>query len=142
MARRNPKKIRPYLNQFIVKVPVSENFEFVDDEDPEAPVSVADDIEALRLQFLGMMAGTQEFNGRKLVNGLGYCNRGDLQSFISTHSLDWTISAFEGETVTQNRVLSHLLPDIDEDENGDPVYTPITDCTGRLNTIAGHEWTY
>lgn len=138
MSRRKPKKIRPYLNQFIVKVPVSETFEFVDDEDPEAPTSVADDIEALNISFNGILPNSQDFNGRKIVIGLGNCNRGDLQSMIATQNLDWTISAFEGEAVVQNRVLSHLLPDIDEDDNE----VPITDCTGRLPIIAGHKWTY
>ena len=136
--RRNPKKIRPYLNQFILKVPVSETFDFVDDEDPEAPASVADDIEAMQIQFIGQTPGTTENAGKKLVTAMGFCNHGDLQSMISTHSLDWSISVFEGRKVVQNRVLSHLVPDYDE--NGDPV--PITDCTDRLNLVAGHTWTY
>lgn len=138
MSRRNPKKIRPYLNMFMVKVPVSETFDFVDDEDPEASVSVKDDIDALQLQFTSQVAGTAENAGKKLVMGVGNCNRGDLTSMIATHNLDWTVSAFEGQTIVQNRVLSHLLPDVDEDGNE----TPITDCTDRLTIIAGHKWTY
>ena len=147
MSRRNPKKIRPYLNMFILKVSTTEDFQFVDDEDdPDAVVTVLDDIEALGIQFIKQVPGTIANNSKVLWMCLGNCNRGDLSSLIATHSLDWTIAAFEGQKIVQNRVLSHLNPDYDTsyDEDGDEVMTevPITDCTGRLNKIAGHEWTY
>ena len=136
--KRRLKKIRPYKNMFIVKVPTSETFDFVDDLDPDAPASVKDNLDALKITFLGQVAGTTENAGRILVMGLGFCNRGDLQSLIATHSLGWTIAAFEGRNIVQNRLLSHLLPDVDEDGNE----TPITDCTNRLTVIAGHKWAY
>lgn len=135
--RKSIKKIRPYLNQFIIKVPADEQFDFQPDDDPNVVVPY-DDIKAMNMVFIDRVAGSQDNLGKKLWLGQANCNRGDLTSFIATHELDWTVSAFEGEKIIQNRVLSHLLPDVDDLGND----VPILDCTDRLNTIAGHKWTY
>ena len=146
MSRRNPKKIRPYKKQFIIKVPVAETFDYPKRETEDDPVTAGDDIEALKIQFLGDVPNTREVNGKKLVIGMGSCKQRDLQSMIATHNLDWTISGFEGKKIVKNRILSHLLPDvvITEDEQGNEVITevPVTDITNRLPAISGKNWEY
>ena len=128
---------RKYLNMMILKVPTSFDWEAYKAD--EANADTVEALEAMRFQVNGDYPNTQEYNGRKLMLCQLYGNRGD---FTSTKPSTWTVAAFEGENIVQRRVLDHLLPDYIEDENGDLVETPITDCTGRLCTIAGRDWSY
>ena len=136
---RKLKRLRPYLSQFIIKASVDEDF-ILDDTPVEDGFSVKEQFDAIRFTMIGQVAATTENAGKNIYHGMANCNRGDLQSLIATNGLDWTVSAFEGNAVIQNRVLSHLLPDIEYDEDENPVEVPITDCTGRLSSIAGKQW--
>ena len=109
----------------------------------ETNADTVEALEAMRFTVVGDFPNSQEYNGRKLMLCQLYGNRGD---FTSTKPSGWTVAGFEGESIVQSRVLDHLLPNIEitQDENGDDVVTevPVTDCTGRLCTLAGRNWTY
>lgn len=143
MSKRKLERFskRKYLNMMILKVPTSFDWEAYKADESNADTVEA--LEAMRFQVNGDYPNSQEYNGKKLMLCQLYGNRGD---FTSTKPSTWTVAGFEGESIVQNRVLDHLLPDvvITQDDNGDDVVTevPITDCTGRLCTIAGRDWTY
>ena len=134
---RKLKRLRPYLSQFIIKAAIDEDF-ILDDTPVEDGFSVKEQFDAIKFTMIGQVAATTDNAGKNIYHGMANCNRGDLTSLVVLNSLDWTISAFEKEKIIQNRVLSHLLPDVDEEG----VETPITDCTGRLSTISGKAWNY
>lgn len=135
------KSLRPYLSQFIIKAAIDEDF-VLDDTPVEDSFSVKQQFDAIKFQMIGQVAGTTDNLGKNIYHGMANCNRGDLTSLIATNGFDWTVSTFEKEKVIQNRVLSHLLPDIEIDEFDVVTEVPITDCTGRLSTISGKSWAY
>ncbi len=127
-----------YLKQLILKVPATLNYnEFAEDE---ANADIVEALEAIDFFVIGQLVGSREYNSRKLLHCIVDSDRDAMQEIIT--DLDWSISAFEGDAVIQNRVLSHLLPDYVFGEDGEPEEVPITDCTGRLSTLAGRDWTY
>jgi len=137
IAKRRFKKFRPYLKQFILKASTTETFE-LDDTPVEDGRTLKEKFDFIGFTVIGQVPGTIDVNSKRLYLCQAKVTRAILSTLITNNNLGWGIAAFEGRAIIQNRVLSHLLPDVDDQG----VETPITDCTGRLNTVAGHNWSY
>ena len=119
---------------------VSSTFDWQEFRDDEANAEFVAVLDAMKFYVVMDMPNAIVHNSRKLILCQANANRGDIQSALN--DVDWTIAGFEGQGIIQNRVLSHLLPLVEYDEDNEPVEVPITDCTGRLATLAGRDWTY
>lgn len=101
------------------------------------------------------MIGTKTYYSKRLLLIMTILTRGELTSWLNKAypakdgsgnvdlGLDWKILAVEGEAVEQETILKFMVDTPVFDESGEQIGTEdVTDLTGKLQTFAGHRWTY
>ena len=89
------------------------------------------------------MIGTEAIDGKILILIATTASEVELVNMILSHDLDWEVLVVEGEEVNQELLLPYYsyVPVFDED--GDQTgYEPLTDLTDKIQTFAGHQWSY
>ena len=81
-----------------------------------------------------------------LSDGFPYRSKADKRPDDELDLVDlgvtWNILAVEGKAIKQADILPYIVDDVTYDEEENPIYTPVTDLTGRLQTWAGRNWRY
>lgn len=95
------------------------------------------------------MIGTKTYYSKRLLLIMTILTRGELTSWLNKSypsrdeqgesvnvdlGLDWKILAVEGQEIEDHDTLLKFMEDIDGED--------VTDLTGKLQTFAGHNWTY
>ena len=108
------------------------------------------------------MANTRIVDGKRLIlilshvkpnkleqwlgDGFPYRSKSDKRASDELELVDlgvtWNILATEDKKIKQGDILPYIVDDISYNENDEPIYTPVTDLTGRLQTWAGRNWIY
>jgi hypothetical protein len=105
-----------------------------------------------------MIVSTKSYYNKKLLLVLSNVDSTTLQDWLdngfpsydengdpTTLALGFNaeIMAIEGQTVDQAALLNYFEDEPITDENGDITgYQAVTDLTGKIQTYAGHKWTY
>jgi hypothetical protein len=123
--------------QMIIKIDEATEFDNLP-EDQQADIQVAG------VQWPeSQMIGTQAVDGKVLILIVTTANETDLGNMILSHELDWEVLAVEGETINQSLLLPYYLDVPVFDEDGEQTGAEaITDLTGKIQTFAGHIWSY
>jgi hypothetical protein len=108
------------------------------------------------------LSNTKVVDGKRLILILSYAKPNKLESWINEGfkfrakgdrrpeeeletidlGITWNILATEDKKVKQEDILPYIVDDVTFDEEENPIYTPVTDLTGRLQTWAGRNWIY
>lgn len=132
------------MKQMILKIDSDVSFEELNPE-------VQEIITSLRITWPeAKMVGTKSYYGKQLILILCPVDGDTLSQWLSDGfekiddtgesfkidlGLNWSVVAEEGKPLDHDEILKYIEDDPDSGE-------PVTDITGKLQTWAGHKWTY
>lgn len=115
------------MKQMILKIDNDADFDLM-------PEELRVTITQTKIQWpQGQMIGTKSYYNKRLILILSPIEPEAIESLIDDFDLNWSLLAVEGETIFQKSLLGFMLDEDDED---------VTDVTGKLQTFAGHSWSY
>ena len=139
------------MKQMILKIDESADFS-------EMPDSLKEAIKKANIQWpQGQMIGTHPYYSKRLVLIMTSLDKDTLTEWLGGQyptidengeptivdfGLNWEILAVEGEKIDQAPILKFIDDKIMEFEDGETYSEVVTDITGKLQTFAGHSWTY
>ena len=123
--------------QMIVKIDAGTEFDNLPEDQQE-------DITSANVSWPeSVMLGTEAVIGEVLILIATTATELELNAMILSHGLGWEILAIEGEIVNQDLLLPFYSDVPVFDEDGDQTGTEaVTDLTDKIQTFAGHTWSY
>lgn len=136
------------MNQVILEIKKSVKRQTLSDDIEEA-------IDLGHLQWPeSLMTCTKSYGTKRLILTMTSLSKDELSAWLAgvfpskkkkqnvDLNVTWKILAFEGYVVNQTPLIKYMEDEPIIDEFGTITYVPVTDVTGKLQTYAGHKWTY
>ena len=104
------------------------------------------------------LRGTEPKNNKRLILIMSHLEKEELEDWFGgkypifdeegneqfiDFGFKWKVAAVEGEAIQPNKLLKYFSDVPLYNESGEIIdFEPVTDLTGKIQTYAGHMWTY